>query len=69
MLPLGPESFTGGFTGAQLADHFGGKPRVMGVQDAWIKAKQPFGRKEPVVRAGDESVEGGGRCCRQSNRI
>jgi len=24
-LPLGPESFTGGFTGAQLADHFGMK--------------------------------------------
>jgi arylsulfatase A-like enzyme len=23
MLPLDPESFTGGFTGAQLADHFG----------------------------------------------
>ena len=22
MLPLDPESFTGGFTGAQLADHF-----------------------------------------------
>ena len=23
MLPLGPDSFTDGFTGAQLADHFG----------------------------------------------
>ena len=23
MLPLDPQSFTGGFTGAQLADHFG----------------------------------------------
>src|SRR5262249_45768019 len=23
MLPIDPESFTGGFTGAQLADHFG----------------------------------------------
>jgi arylsulfatase A-like enzyme len=27
MLPLDPESFTGGFTGAQLADHFGVKAR------------------------------------------
>jgi hypothetical protein len=25
MLPLDPQSFTGGFTGAQLADHFGAK--------------------------------------------
>jgi hypothetical protein len=25
MLPLDPSSFTGGFTGAQLADHFGVK--------------------------------------------
>ena len=25
MLPLDPDSFTGGFTGAQLADHFGVK--------------------------------------------
>ena len=25
MLPLDPKSFTGGFTGAQLADHFGVK--------------------------------------------
>jgi len=25
MLPLDPPSFTGGFTGAQLADHFGVK--------------------------------------------
>ena len=23
MLPLDPQSFTGGFTGAELADHFG----------------------------------------------
>jgi arylsulfatase A-like enzyme len=27
MLPLDPDSFTGGFTGAQLADHFGVKVR------------------------------------------
>jgi arylsulfatase A-like enzyme len=26
MLPLDPQSFTGGFTGAQLADHFGVRP-------------------------------------------
>jgi arylsulfatase A-like enzyme len=25
MLPLDPQSFTGGFTGAQLADHFGAR--------------------------------------------
>ena len=40
MLPLDPDSFTGGFTGAQLADHFGVK-----VRRTWRKVAK---KKEPV---------------------
>jgi arylsulfatase A-like enzyme len=41
MLPLDPQSFTDGFTGEQLADHFGVKPKAAARQEAISAAPPP----------------------------
>ena len=46
MLPLDPQSFTGGFTGAQLADHFGVKEAARFSAEATSATTQPGPRAD-----------------------